>query len=346
MVYKGSLLYLCCDEWGLLFDKQTFFRIDLKSGERNRIINVRPSGVKGAVSHSRLASRLFRLEPRCVEILGVNTFVVCYAHSVWLLDIKERTFTELQKSRIGFSNPLTLCSDGQCVYWGDYGDNAGREEVRIYKLKPDLEIDIVYSFPRGSIRHIHSVIWDESKKRFYILTGDLEEASGIYSASADWSMVKPIETGRQQYRAVVGFPYKGGLIYATDSVAEENNIYLMGDGEVKTLYSFPGSCIYGTETRDFFVFSSTVEPPEGRGVMDLFSYKLGTGIKDRYAHIVKVRKSDLEVEEIMKLKKDIWPMKLFQYGVIMFPKGQKNSEDLWYYVMACKGDGKTNKCKI
>lgn len=340
-ILKGKLLYICEKDKGLLFDKQGFFSVDLQNGQRELIMSLRPSGAKGVLSHFRLVSRLLRLEPRCMERLEGDRFVVCHTHKVWLLDIAKRSFTILQESRKGFSNPLNFCSDGVCVYWGDYGDNANHEEVNIYRLNPDLKLEIVYTVPQRTVRHIHNVIWDEANKRFFVLTGDMEEPSGIYTASADWSEVKPIVIGQQQYRAVVGFPHDDGLIYATDSVADANNIYLLQGSEVKTLCSFPGSCIYGTETKSHYVFASTVEPPEGRGFFNMFTYKLGKGIKDRYSHFITVRKSDLKAEEVLKLKKDIWPMKLFQYGSLMFPKGHKESEDLWYYVMACEGDGRT-----
>lgn len=332
--------YLSSTGQYLSFSKQAFWL-----GEE-KIIDVRPSGWKGMLSHSRLVERLLRLEPRCVEKLDEERFIVCHAHKVWLLDVIKKRFTVLQESRVGFSNPLNLCSDGQYVYWGNYGDNSTHEEVNIYRVDASLNTEVIYSFPKGAIRHIHNIIWDDANKKFYILTGDLEETSGIYESDSEWKDVRPVVVGSQQYRAVVGFPYENGLVYATDSVSEENQIYLLQDGGVKSLAPFPGSCIYGTETKDYYVFSSTVEPPEGRGLFNLFTYKLGKGIKDRYAHLITVRKSDLKVEEVYKAKKDIWPMKLFQYGTFMFPKGQNKSNDLFFNVVACKGDGKTQQIHL
>ena len=336
---------LFCDNNKRLVFANGIFYVD-SNDEHEKIVDVRPKGLRRVLSHSRLAERLLRLEPRCAEMLDENRYVVCHAHKVWLLDVKQKCFTVLQDSREGFSNPLNLCSDGKYVYWGDYGDNAFRDTVNIYRVNSLLKVEIVYSFPKGAIRHIHNVVWDETHKRFFVLTGDLEEKSGIYKVDSEWKEVKPVVTGSQQYRAVVAFPCGDGLIYATDSVAEENNIYLLQHGEVMVLAPFPGSCIYGAETKDYYVFSSTVEPPEGRGLKDMFSYKLGAGIKDRYAHLVSVRKSDLQVQEVLKVKKDIWPMKLFQYGTLTFPNGQDNNDNLWFNVIACKGDSKTKRITI
>ena len=48
-----------------------------------------------------------------------------------------------------------------------------------------------------------------------------------------------------------------------------------------------------------------------------------------------------KITKIPQWAKDIYPMKLFQYGAITFPHGQKNLTDLWCYPIACKNvDGK------
>lgn len=301
---------------------------------------------KKLLTRNRIIARILRDTPRCIESLDENRFIICHQCKVWLLDLKEKTFSVLQISRKGFSTPLNLCSDGQYVYWGEYGDNSQRDSVNIYRLSNDLTIDVIYKFPKNSIRHIHNIIWDKDSRHFFILTGDLERASGIYIASKDWSDIKPVALGQQKFRAVIGCPYKQGLIYATDSVSEDNYIYLLQNGKVKTLCAFPGSCIYGTQTKDYYVFASTVEPPEGRGFLNMFTYKLGNGIKDRYSHLITVNKDNLEVKEILKVKKDVWPMKLFQYGSITFPKGQENNNELWYNIVACKGDGQTKRINL
>lgn len=341
---KALPLYCINKDRLLCYRQGQFFFLNGRMVENNVVIPL--SAKNKLLGGIRFFSRLLRMEPRCAERLIDNRFVVCYANKVWLLDMVQKTFSVLQNSRKGFSNPLNLCSDGTCVYWGDYGDNTGREVVNIYRLSTELKVEIVYSFPKGAIRHIHNIVWDEAYNRFYVLTGDLEEKSGIYMADIEWKKVYPVVVGQQQYRAVMAFPYEEGLIYATDSVEEKNNIYLLQNGDVKTLSSFPGSCIYGTETKDFYIFSSTVEPPEGRGFLDMFTYKLGNGIKDRYSHLVTVRKNDLKIEEVLKVKKDIWPMKLFQYGSLMFPKGQKRNNNLFFYMMACENDGAIQQIKL
>lgn len=294
----------------------------------------------------RLFVRLLRLEPRVIERLTENEFVFCTLHKMWVLNIVDKKIKLLTENRIGWSDPLNICKVGDYIYWGEYGCNQEKDVVNIYRLNSKKEISIVYTFPKNTIRHIHNIIWSPSEQNFYILTGDTEDCAGIYKSDKDWKTVEPILIGNQQYRAVVGFPFKKGIIYVTDSVETPNYIYVYQDNSLKSLAPFPGSCIYGIETKSYYVFASAVEPPERGGNLSMFTYKLGGGIQDWYSHLIKVKKETLEVEEILKVKKDFLPMKLFQYGTIMFPKGQENRDELLYYIMACKDDGKTYKMSL
>lgn len=304
--------------------------------------------VKKLASKVRLINRLLRLEPRSVERLTENKFVVCFFHGIWILDTYNRKIRMVFKNRSGWSDTLNFCSDGKNIYWGEYGNNERRSEVNIYQMNKDEQIRIMYTFPSGTVRHIHNIIFDRDKNCFWILTGDNDAKSGIYQVLNDWGEVKAIKTGKQCFRAVIGFPHKKGLIYATDSVTDENHIYLLSDSnELRDLSTINGSCIYGVETRDYYIFATTVESPEGKGFINLFSYKLGGGIQSRDVHVVAVQKHDLSVRIIARYKKDWLPLKLFQYGSVMFPKGQSQNDNLYYYVMACQhADGKSFSIKL
>lgn len=343
---KGRLYYICENHHGLLYRKASFYDVDLESCHAEPLLKMPLGFLKRVAGQFGLLSRLLRLEPVCVERLSKQQYVVGCNHNIYLLNLKNSSLTSILSSREGFSTPLNICTDGNAVYWGEYGDNFNFDAVNVYSLGQDLSFKIVYTFPKGVIRHIHNIIWDIVNEQFFILTGDLENTSGIYTANKDWTEVKPLATGRQRFRAVVGFVNDDKLIYATDAVEEKNSIYQLQDGKVKLIADFPGSCIYGIETKDYFIFSSAVEPPEGRGLLELFTYKLGKGIKDRYTHLVTVRKNDLKVNDVFSLRKDIWPMKLFQYGTLMFPKGQEEGDCLWYYIKSCNGDGTSNQIRL
>lgn len=326
--YRKLAFYLCCNK-----TKKKIVSLD--SCIQNKLL-----------SCFRLTTRLFRLEPRCIVQLDAKRFVLCILHKIWVLDIEKGVLDEIQKSREGFSDPLKLCTDGINVYWGDYGNNINRDYVNIYLMQPDKKIRVVYKFDKGSVRHIHNIIFDKNNNLFWILTGDNERLSGIYKADYNWEHVNPVVIGKQENRAVIAFPYNEGILYATDSVEFKNFIFHLKNGAIEKLASINGSCIHGIETKDYYVFSTTVEPTEGRGIRHLFTYKLGGGIISNESHILAVNKKTLEVKTVRTFKKDIWPMKLFQYGMVFFPIGQDRLYDLHYYVIACKGDGKSMNVKL
>lgn len=358
----GRLLYLLDSNTGLLFHKMAFFLVDLTTGKKTFICML-PVGKKTEFfSRSRILSRLKRLEPKCAGKLSETEFVISLLRSCWLVDVEKRSCQKLCDNPEGFSEVINFCSTKDGVYWGDYGRNPELREVKVYRLQhtascvplvasdwrssDGLQLNKVYTFEAGTVRHIHNIVKDGDG--YLLFLGDNEEEAGIYRINSDWTKVKPWKTGQQKYRAVVGWPYQGGVLYATDSVETENHIrYISADGEEKELASLNGSCIYGCETKDYYLFSTTVEPHEGGGKLSLLFEKLGGGIKSRDVTIMAVRKKDLSVRIIANYRKDGWPMKLFQYGRCIFAGGQQNTNAVWCSPVACKKyDGKSIKIEI
>lgn len=300
----------------------------------------------------RVVERLFRLLPRLAIKYQNNQFLVASQGGVYLLNFNDLTKSLIQAARCGFTTPLAFSEFSGAIYWGEYGDNPARTDVNIFKYTQNEGVKIAHTFRSGEIRHIHNIIHDEYRHCFWIFTGDNEPNSGIWWAKEDFSSVLPILTGKQQYRAVIGFATPEGLIYATDAVEEDNYVYMVKIcldkiGSVTQICPINGSCIYGTELRDYYIFSTTVEPHEGRGLLNLFSYRLGRGIKSRYASVIAIRKTDYNVKTILTIRKDWLPMKLFQYGSIQFPGGQNFSNELTCNIVACeKFDGNTMKLLV
>ncbi len=332
---KGRLLHIS-DNQGLLFKNMALYSVNLKSGKTCIIAKFPIGGIKSVAGRWRMANRLLRLEPRCAGLLTECSYVIGFSGDLWLVNTENQSLTKLSCLRRGYG-VLSFCEKEGNLYWGDYGANPDHEVINIYTLDKSLNLRIVYSFPHDSIRHIHGIIKDGDG--FIVMAGDNEPQAGIYRANADWTEVKPWKNGEQKYRAVVGFPYKGGLLYATDSVETENHLwYIEADGTEHELKTINGSCIYGTETKEFFMFSTTVESHEGGGVRKLLSNELGGGIKSKDVHIIAVNKNDLSIHVVKKYRKDIWPMKLFQYGRAPFAGGQAEAADgVWCFPIACIG---------
>ncbi len=343
---KGRLLYLLDSQKGILFKQMSFFFVDMATHEERFICALPVSKKTELLSNCRLLSRLKRLEPKCAGRLSETEFIVSLLRSCWLIDIARGTCEKIYDNPEGFSEVINFCSVEDGVYWGDYGRNTDHQEVNVYHLDKNRHISVVHSFPAGSVRHIHNIV--EDGNGFILFVGDNEKEAGIYKVNKEWTEVKPWKTGEQKYRAVVGFPYNGGVLYATDSVETENYIRnITSEGDERVLTTLNGSCIYGCETKDNYLFSTTVEPHEGGGKLSLIFEKLGGGIKSRDVTIKAVSKKDLSVSQIASFKKDWWPMKIFQYGRCIFAGGQNKSDEVWCSPVACKKyDGKTIKIEL
>lgn len=286
---------------------------------------------------SRLSVRLFRREPKFAVPIGNDVLLLAWQRKIYRLSFSTNSCSAIFTARQGFSDPLSICpGNGDMIaIWGDYGANDQRDDVNIYGFTRSGEVSVLYSFPKGMIRHIHNIL-PCSSGGYYIFTGDTEEAAGIYRADDFFTTVQPVALGEQKYRAVVGFDTSAGLLYATDAVNERNYLYLLRDsGELEQIASLNGSCIYGRTCRSGYLFSTTVEPDERkRGIGSWISYRRGEGILSWNSDVILVD-NHFNVRTLASFRKDIYPMKLMQYGCVQFPAG--DGREVWLYPVAVKG---------
>lgn len=276
-----------------------------------------------------IVARLLRNEPRCAALIDKNTCLISNNGSILNYNVSENTFFVEHKYDRGMKNPLTFCivkdDNGftTAVYYGEYIWNKDCGPVAIYKREDGIWTK-VYEFPPNTITHIHNIVYDCRKKLFYILTGDTDEAAGIWIADESFSSVKRLLSGEQKYRACVAFPIEDGIIYATDTPLEKNHIYrvLVEDEIIRRidpLKELPGPCIFGTCIGGKYLFATSVEPdsslPNWRYRI---TYKLGKGVAERYSHIYIISETGELIEDYRE-KKDLWPIWLFQFGNFVFP---------------------------
>ncbi len=251
-------------------------------------------------------------------------------------------FTKIEENIKGF--------DRQVVF-GGYLSNSLKKEVHIYKRVGVDSWDVVFTFDKGEINHIHNIIPDKYNDCVWIFTGDFDKSAAIWKATDNFKSVERVVSNNQIYRGCVGFPTKEGLIYATDAPYYDNTIRILKKKEdswlSEKICDIEGSSIYGCKYKDKFVFSTTVEP-DGRDSSLrklLFDKKRGSGIKDNFSHIYIGNYED-NFKDIYKLEKDIWPF-IFQFGTIKFPSGENNSDYLVFEPVATtKYDQKLVKLKI
>ncbi len=326
---------LCYSNEYYLYSKGPKLYCTDKAHGPSRVLGVLPIGrLKSMLGAFRIFARALRLEPRCGIFVDEAMALVSYHGAIYRVNCTSGEIMLEHHFRPEMNNPLCFTkvenvngfTDG--IYYGEYFLNHAGTEISIHRRNPDGIWNTVYTFPAGSIYHIHGIIPCPEKDCVYVLTGDKDSESGIYEFRNDFKDVRVIVSGKQAYRACVALPTKNGLLYTTDTPLEDNFLYNLDfdTKEIKPVIPIAGPSIYGKVlSENEMVFSTSVEPDSRiTGLRYEFTNKLGPGVKDRYTHLyyVRVDGDDIKAEEIFSAKKDILPMGVGQFGTLMFPAGE------------------------
>lgn len=211
------------------------------------------------------------------------------------------------------------------VYWGEYFDNRDRAEVHIYASGDRGRTwQIAYTFPAGSIRHVHNIIYDRWGDCLWILTGDDGAECKVMRASCDLRSVEVVLAGHQQARAVAAIPTQQGLYLSTDTPFEANHVYRLDrSGSVEQVGDLASSSIYGCRVGEAMFFSTMIEPSS-----------VNTSSEVNLA----ASRDGANWQVVARWKKDWLPLRYFQYGNAFLPDGENNTRYLAATTIAVEAD--------
>lgn len=283
-----------------------------------------PMSIKKSVFiHSRLLERFFRLEPRIAIDISDQEFLLSFQNIILRININGSYEIE-HIFRKGMNNPLSFCKVNEKIFYGEYFGNSNKESVSIYERNFG-KWKRKFTFPPGSVLHIHQIKYDKFRKCLWILTGDSDKESAIWKSDLLFKKVDLIWGGSQKFRSCFLMPLKEGIAYATDTPLEENAVYFSGENDgiwkkpIK-IFEMNGPCIYGREVDDEnYVMATSVEPDASLPTLRYrLTKKLGRGVKDDYTHII-FGNPKKGFQDLCKFKKDCLRPWLFQFGNVMFP---------------------------
>jgi hypothetical protein len=300
-----------------------------KSHEWNVVARFRPSWLRNLTSRSALGYRLMRDGFHALAILGGptedQTMVGAVPGAIVTRAPDSDTFHVTHQIQRG-TRPLhvTAVPSGK-IYWGEYFDNRERKEVQIYVSSDQGQTwQIAYTFPAGSIRHVHNIIYDRWGECLWLLTGDEGAECKVLRADCDLRSVEVALAGNQQARAVAAIPTQMGLFIATDTPFEKNHVYRLDrKGNVEPMADLASSSIYGCQVRNAIFFSTMVEPS-----------RVNTS---REVNIVG-SKGGTNWQVLARWIKDNLPMRYFQYGNAFLPEGENSTPYLAATTIAVKTD--------
>jgi hypothetical protein len=272
----------------------------------------RPSAWRTVTSSSRLGFRLFRDGFHALAALSSGHLVGAVPHAIVTLSPGETEFRETHKLLRG-TRPLHFATNpSDHIFWGEYFGNPRRDEVHIY-ASTDLGThwEVAHTFPKGDIRHVHTIVYDEWDNCFWVLTGDYGSECRILRASSDFKTLDVVLSGNQQTRSAALIPTPDALYFSSDTPLETNHVYRLDRrGDLRKVAELNSSSIYGCRVENAVFFSTMVEPSAINSSRDVCLY----GSPDGACW-----------QRLQQWTKDRWPMGLFQYGNAFLPDGRNTS---------------------
>jgi len=274
----------------------------------------RPAAWRIITSSSPLASRLFRDGFHALVALSSKHLVGAVPHAIVTLRPGETEF-HLSHKLLRGTRPLHLAiTPSDHIFWGEYFDNPQRDEVHIYASSDrGAHWDVAHTFLKGTIRHVHNIVYDDWENCFWVLTGDHGPECRILRASCDFKTVDVVLSGNQQSRSAALIPTRDALYFSSDTPLKTNHVYRLDRrGNLSKVAALSSSSIYGCSVGNVIFFSTMAEPSATNSTHDVCLY----GSPDGF-----------QWQRVLQRQKDHWPMGLFQYGNAFLPDG-KNTTSL------------------
>src|SRR6202158_193561 len=308
-----------------------------KTAEWEVVARFRPAWWRSLTSRNALSYRLLRDGFHALAILGGQTndrtMVGAVPSALVTRTPGSDEFHVTHQVQRGTRPPHVTAIPSGRIYWGEYFDNRERAEVHIYvSADRGRTWQIAYTFPAGSIRHVHNIVYDRWGDCLWILTGDEGAECKVLRASCDLGAGEVVLAGKQQARAVAAIRTQKGLYLSTDTPSEKNHVYRLDyrtdpAGKVEQAADLASSSIYGCQVGEAMFFSTMIEPSS-----------VNTG---REVQIVGSRDGSrvgTNWQVLARWKKNKFPMRYCQYGSAFLPDGENSTHYLAATTIAVETD--------
>lgn len=225
----------------------------------------------GLCIRSNLMSRLFRLRTEQLLILNCNVIWVLRSRELLIVGRDDGGDWHIL-SRQDPIKALNLAPvSGESVVYGEYIQNASRDDVRVFIRRASGDRDVLFSFIAGHIRHVHGVLRLDRNAGWLVYTGDSDSESGLYHFDRDFKQLTELLVGGQENRYGQVVAVKQSIVAFTDSPCGRNFVRLLSLNGMKIEstrtydFSLQGPVIDAVVVDDrFVVFSTMCEGPVSR----------------------------------------------------------------------------------
>lgn len=318
---------LCYDNDRLLASRgNSVLEITDPFGKGNMIGRYNGGFVKKILTKSALYKRILRRGFHDLTVDEKGNSVAVVNKQILFKPWNENIFRPVFNSFRG-SRPLRLTYADGLFCFGEYFGNPERKEVHIYASENGKDWWPAYTFPMGSIRHVHGIIEDSEKRGIWVFTGDSDKESKIWFTKDQFRTLKPVVEGSQKARAVNIIAEKDRLIIPMDSPLEQNYIqeYNLDTKELLDLAKIPGSAFHAIESDGIMLVSTVTEPSD---------------VNKTDAATLWGSLDGKRWKCICELKKDWFPVRfqwIFRYAEIVLTPGNNNTPYITAFGRALKG---------
>ena len=284
----------------------------------------------------RIPRQFLRLGIHHLLRLPDGKFLVIIRKRVYLMDPLEepQLVLRIERGNKPTSKGVCLAPNGD-IFLGEYAVNGPRTLPMLLHRSRDggRSFQTIYEFKPGEIAHYHFIQWDHYENCLWMGTGDFDRECLLFKSVDGGDRWEKIGGGSQLWRAV-GLAFRPeGVYWGTDAgwTAGKHLNYVMRldrkTGAIEKVHEMQGPCHGNATLRDgTLVITTGVERGENE--------------TDSFAHVWASRDGN-SWEELIRFKKDFWHRTL-QFGVIRFPVGIENSDNLLFTCMGLVGNGETS----
>lgn len=262
-----------------------------------------------------------------ISALWIENDEVLFNHlgKIYIADFHEQTIINLPfHKNIKCLNFFRREKENEVVF-SPYYTNHRKKSVPVYSLDLNTkEINIITTFKRGLINHIHSFY--ELEGKLVANVGDFDETIGSWDLTSA-SAPKPLALSKS-YRSVVCEKInQNEWLVIDDQPGGENSLkFYEGTpytGSVSSIIPVDGPVIYGRRCGEFYYFTICAEP-----IRPTFINRWILNTEPSVSGLFSVNLTTRCVQYLASASKDKYPYALLGFGNFIFLPSQSSSQ-IW-----------------
>jgi hypothetical protein len=177
------------------------------------------------LSKSRIISRALRLGIHQIKQIHNGKILIACDNGFFLSDPSLSSFKRINLNSHSFQLlDNNICVTPKFTYIGEYIFNFKKNKVNIFRTENGENWDIVYSFPKNSIKHIHLLQFDPFSQKIWFSTGDKDSECLLGYANDDFSEVEVVGSNHQDWRCLELLFTPEKMYWGTDNPDGQNGL--------------------------------------------------------------------------------------------------------------------------